>query len=152
MYISPLLHERSIVIIFIQHVVNRFIYIVHKTAQLHTALREMAKPISPATTRALVKKIKQACLDNNPNRAKELLLDWGHLTWPDQPPASIGDIAGRSSEALATELRLLNNALYSRSSGNWQGRELWAVFEHDLMMSEEKSETNQGKLEPLFKI
>lgn len=104
------------------------------------------------TRKILIKEFKQACLDNNPTRSKEKLLLWGRMTWPDRPPASIGEIANRCSETLAVEIRSLNNALYSRSVDNWQGRELWRAFELESKRMENRQVRDKGKLEPLFKI
>ena len=105
-----------------------------------------------SSQRILIKQIKQACLDENPARAKELLLQWGRMTWPDRLPTSIGEIANRCSEQLAIEIGILNNVLYSRTSANWKGPELWQAFEQELKVREQKPELNKGKLEPLFKI
>ena len=104
------------------------------------------------TLRVLLKELKQACLDNNPAGAKERLMRWGRMAWPDRPPASLGEIANRCTDALAVELRLLNNALYSRTGSDWQGQELWRVFEQQLKRMDTRPEKNKGKLEPLFKI
>lgn len=102
--------------------------------------------------RMLLKELKQACLDNNPTGAKERLMLWGRMNWPDRPPVSLGEIANRCTDALAVELRLLNNALYSRAGSDWQGRELWRALEQELKRMETRPEKNKGKLEPLFRI
>jgi hypothetical protein len=100
----------------------------------------------------LIQALKQACLDNQPLRTKEHLLRWGRMHWPDRPPASIGEVADRCGAPLAIEIRLLNNVLYGRNGGHWQGRDLWRAFEQELKARERKPEKRQGKLEPLFKI
>jgi len=107
---------------------------------------------SSVTLRAVIKELKQACMDNNPSRSKEKLLLWGRLAWPDLPPASIGEIANRCTDMLAVEIRLLNDALYSRNTDNWQGKELWREFEKEVNRIKVKPVQDRGKLEPLFKI
>ena len=107
---------------------------------------------SNATLKTVIKEFKQVCMANNPSRSKEKLLLWGRLAWPDQPPASIGEIAKRCSEALAVEIRLLNNALYSRNADSWQGRDLWREFEKEVNRMKHKPVQDKGELEPLFKI
>ena len=79
-------------------------------------------------------------------------MQWGRMAWPDRPPASIGEVANRCTETLAVELRQLNNALYSRSGGTWQGQDLWRAFEQEIKRFQDRPEQNKGKLEPLFKI
>lgn len=100
----------------------------------------------------LIRELKQACLSNDPAGTKEKLLLWGRMQWPDRPPASIGDIAGRCPESLAVEIQALNNALYSRTVNDWQGRELWQAFEQENKRMKDRPVRDKGKLEPLFKI
>lgn len=105
-----------------------------------------------SSIRISVREFKQACMDNNPVLAKEKIISWGRLHWPDRPPASIGEISNRSSKDLAIELNLLNNVLYSRDGSDWRGRDLWLAFQKELKTFEVKKEQDKGKLEPLFKI
>ena len=104
------------------------------------------------TQRALIKELKQACLANNPAGAKEKLMQWGRMVWPERPPASIGEVANRCTESLAVEIRLLNNALYSRTGGDWRGQDLWRAFEQEIKKIQDRPVRDKGKLEPLFKI
>ena len=117
-----------------------------------SAKRSEQEDSSKVTLRALIKDIKQACLDNNPATVKEKLMRWGCMVWPERPPASIGEIANRCSESLAVEIRQLNNALYSRTGGDWQGQDLWQAFAQEIKKIQDRPVQDKGKLEPLFKI
>ena len=102
--------------------------------------------------RYLVKDLKRACATNQPVLAKEKLLAWGRSHWSTNPPGSIGEIANRCHDALAREIRNLNNALYSRSAKTWDGKNLWQAFVQELKHQEKKTTTETGNLEPLFRI
>ena len=100
----------------------------------------------------LIKQLKQACRESNPEKTKELLLQWARVCWPDQAIMSISDIAKYSGDGLVNEIHLLNTALYSRSQGQWNGENFIMVFLKETESLKKKELGEQGKLEPLFKI
>lgn len=102
--------------------------------------------------RQLRKELRQACLSHAPDRVKSLMLHWGRLYWPDDPPASLGDIGRRSHPALAAEIHRLNHALYGNTREDWRGEAFWQAFEHAAAQGGEGKEKDEGRLEPLYRI
>jgi len=96
--------------------------------------------------------LRQACLSHAPGRVRELLLRWGRLTWPANPPANLGEIGERSHPALAEEIRRLNQALYGNAPGEWRGDTLWQAFEHAAQQRRGKKREEEGRLEPLYRL
>lgn len=118
--------------------------------------RNLAKDIDEGDNTASVKlalrDLKRACSVNNATDAKDTLLRWGKIVWAESPPASIGDIGKRCSADLACEIHLLNNALYNRNQGSWEGEQFWQVFTAEQKNKEKKHEKKSGKLEPLYRL
>jgi len=96
--------------------------------------------------------LRAACLSHSPARVRELLLKWGRLTWPEDPPANLGEIGVRSHPALAEEIRRLNHALYSQIPGDWRGEAFWQAFEHARKQRQQAGQVEQGRLEPLHRL
>ena len=56
--------------------------------------------------------------------ARAAVLEWGRRQWQDDPPRSIGDVARRVAEPLASELVNLNRVSYGPERVTWDGRPL----------------------------
>jgi hypothetical protein len=56
--------------------------------------------------------------------ARSAVLEWSRRRWRDDPPRSIGDVARRVAEPLATELVNLNRVSYGPERVSWDGRPL----------------------------
>jgi hypothetical protein len=103
----------------------------------------------------LVRNVLAACDRNDPVRTKTGLMDWSKAVWPGDPPQGIGDIAARTGPGLAPELIRLNQALYSRQSHGWDGRELKRLFSREagnFTPQRGSGGPDEGRLEPLFRI
>ena len=123
------------------------------------ALRFLKKP-PPAkpekhdspNKRQAVRSLKRACYDNDTQSAKDALLNWARIAWPEFPPNSLGDIEHRCSGTLKSEIEILNHCLYSAEKTKWQGQQLWvAFFQHQKERAVPKNKGTIG-LEPLYKL
>lgn len=97
---------------------------------------------------ALEKTLKRACWENNPQAAKQALLQWGKAEFGTE---SLGAIAVYCSAALREEILALNRLLYSGQHQDWQGQSLWQAFSAKPLAASGAKESGDG-LEPLFKI
>ena len=102
--------------------------------------------------KVIMKELKQACFTNNPTLAKDKLLQWSRIYWPDSPPVNLGEIARRSEGNLHQEIYRLNNSLYGKHAGNWTGATLWESFSKEWPKKDNSVKIKQGKLEPLYKL
>ena len=100
----------------------------------------------------ILKELKKACAGNDPERTKELLLQWARLNWPKNPPRSLGETGKRCGSTLKQEIDGLNNALYGKGGEAWDGGPFWRVFSGERPQNEKPGEEPKGKLEPLFRI
>jgi len=108
--------------------------------------------VNPEKIKAIMKQLKSACEKNEPNLTKGPLLEWGRQQWPDNPPMSIGHIAERVDEALAKQLLLLNDALYSDDKNHWRGELLWQGMQQLNARSKQQQVRQKTTIAPLFRI
>ena len=111
--------------------------------QRQTGAGNMALSESP-----LEKAIKRACWENNPQAAKQLLLQWGKAEFGAD---SLAGLASRCEQPLRDEIEDLNRLLYAPGGREWQGRDLWTAFSGQVRRATAPVSLGDG-LEPLFKI
>lgn len=71
--------------------------------------------------------IEKAYRKKDAYAAKQALLHWASLRWPDDPPGNLGRLAARCPGNVQTQILKLENALYSPSGGgDWNHREIWS--------------------------
>lgn len=81
-------------------------------------------PLHKQQARSL-KRARKAAQANDTAGVKSALLEWGRLQWPDDVPRSLGALATRVSEPLATELERLCSQTYGPAAGDgWSGQAL----------------------------
>lgn len=95
-----------------------------------------------------VKSLKKACADNNATAAKDALLAWGRAR---NGATSLGAIAAESDTKLRDEILHLNQVLYGKKAGQWQGKNLFQAF-IDNKAGAKAAATDDDKLEPLYRL
>jgi hypothetical protein len=101
--------------------------------------------------KALIKKLKQACHNNDLKQVKEALISFAQMHWQNNAPHSLGGIAPRCDEPLQTEIQALNRLLYCKKAENWQGAGLWKAFKAYYAQTRKSEKTFVDELEPLYK-
>ncbi len=97
---------------------------------------------------AIEKALKRACWENNPQAAKQAVLQWGRIQFGSD---SLGSIARLCSEPLQTQIENLNQLLYSGQQKTWIGEHLWEAFSKNHIETGTVSAKDEG-LEPLYKL
>ena len=97
---------------------------------------------------ALEKNLKHACWENNPNAAKQALLQWGKAHFGAD---SLATLARLCPEFLGGEIEQLNQHLYSGQKQAWLGEKLWQAFSNTKFEKGVKA-AGEEVLEPLFKL
>jgi hypothetical protein len=82
--------------------------------------RPKAPPVRKLKT-VYLKTARQAAQRGDASEVKALLLSWGRLAWPENPPRNIGDIAARVPDPLAAELKRLCDLTYGPVRESWDG-------------------------------
>jgi len=95
-----------------------------------------------------VKKLKEACANNDVQAAKNTLLAWGKQKFNAN---NLGSIADYCDARLRDEILDLNQTLYSKDANQWSGKKLMQAFTEN--KAREKIAVNeQSTLEPLHRL
>ncbi|GAB6139296.1 BatD family protein [Methylosoma difficile] len=95
-----------------------------------------------------VKALKQACATNDAQAAKTALLAWGQQLFGC---SSLGALAPHCEARLRDEILLLNQTLYSKDNGQWQGKKLFQTFSENKARAK-LAEQEDSALEPLYRL
>jgi len=94
-----------------------------------------------------VKSLRQACRENDSDKAKQALLEWGKESFEKN---NLEAIAQQCDAELSIEIQSLNTTLYSQNAVQWQGELLWSAFQQRESLVDETKPVDS--LPPLFKI
>lgn len=81
-----------------------------------------------AANRRLLRELRAACKRDDARRAHALLLEWAALRLPGEPPSSLGAMADRLPDDLASAVAELERALYGPDREAWEGGRLAAAL------------------------
>ena len=88
---------------------------------------------SPADIATARRRVLDACRDAAPRVARDALLDWAGLAWPESPPRDLVALAARvRDESLAQAILDLDRALWSAGGMSWGGQSLAASLPREL--------------------
>lgn len=91
--------------------------------------REENQKKDDASRRKAVKAFKEACLTNDPAKAKDALLLLARTIWKDDSVRTLSDAAGKfADDGFFVEIENLNEALYSKEKHDWNGFAFWKAF------------------------
>jgi len=99
----------------------------------------------------ILRQLKKACMKHEAAAAKEALLLWARIQWPETS-LGLGEIGKRLGEPAASEIAALNARLYGQSSKPWlHGSELWGAFEAALSrLKSQKKRPRKERLSPMY--
>lgn len=126
---------------------STLIYFLTGKRNAKSSLVTEKSPAKPDFSQAL----KQACQQNDPQAAKQALLQWGLSQYGVN---SLGAIAEQCDSRLRDEILQLNHLLYAPDSlgtESWQGKRLYQAFTEQ-NVSQKLQRTPDEALEPLFRI
>ena len=94
-----------------------------------------------------IKKLKQACNDNDPLATKNALLDWGKIKFNSH---NMAEIAAHCEARLRDEIYSLNQTLYAKQTTPWQGKKLFQFFSEN-KAREKVAKNESDELDSLYK-
>ncbi len=118
----------------------------------NNAPREPEVPPVHKQQARFLKAARKAALAGDASAVKSNLLEWARLQWPEQPPRSIGDVAGRVSVPLATQLEQLCSASYGPGGREWDGNALAKSLRSFSVLNDEVEERSAEGLPPLSPV
>ncbi|WP_019215840.1 BatD family protein [Legionella tunisiensis] len=93
--------------------------------------RQWRRQAERQTTSQVMKQLAKACLDNQATEARDALLKWARLQWPEANLLNLTDVEKLVTDArFKEEINQLAQALYHdvSSQKTWQGAALWAAI------------------------
>lgn len=111
-------------------------------------------PIKPATENhtasksQLLKDFQQACQANDARQVARTLIELAQLSWPDDPPRSIGTLAERVDKG-KNELLELDRYLYARTDSQWDGQAVCESFKNGFSIKASAADS-ETILKPLY--
>ena len=101
--------------------------------------RDTRPPVSapaeepPRGTAAARRRVLDACRDASPRAARDALLFWAGLAWPESPPRDLIALAARTrGQPLAEAILVLDRALWSARDIGWSGQSLASGLPREL--------------------
>lgn len=100
-----------------------------RAARRRRRTRSGASRAAGAPARSALRRLGVACRRGDAPAARDALLSWGRVQWPDAPPRAVGALAERLPEELAGPVQTLSRTLYAGDPDSWQGKDLAAVLD-----------------------
>ena len=95
--------------------------------------------------------VKQACLQNKPQQAREALLRWASVTWEGSGHRNLGSVARKfgqttqGASAAQQAIQDLDRTLYSAKAGEWNGTRFWETIAPEMQALEKTKGTWAAK-------
>ena len=112
----------------------------------------MAKTEKQENRKHVINGLKRACQGNDPVAAKDCILKWAGIIWPESTPASLGQLEKRYTGRFSEQLCILSQTLYSARQQDWNGSEFFQAFEAVKQDAGKTEKEKAGGLEPLYKL
>jgi hypothetical protein len=106
-----------------------------------------APPPSPVAAKSFV---RTACEAKDPRAARDALLSWAAVRWPEDPPRRLEDVARRLDGPAGEALRNLDRSLYSNEGTPWDGRGAWTQLSPALGRERGTGDSGKAALPPLY--
>ena len=112
--------------------------------------KPVEKQPAPASSIAnILPRLRRACEANDARKAAQALLELGRARWPNDPPRSLGQVAGRLGHG-REQISILDRALYAADASTWTGADLWASLENAWNERVMPKKTAGEPLQPLY--
>ncbi|WP_115707585.1 BatD family protein [Legionella sainthelensi] len=108
------------------------------------------KPSEKDQYKKALNELHKSCMQANPQQARDALLKWARLHWPDASILNLTDLTRRSTHAaFKKQVQILSQILYkSHEKILWRGDELWDSIQYMKKNNKQKKE-NKTDLPPI---
>ncbi len=110
---------------------------------------ENSRPPKTDRRNKILAELRAACQAGDGFAVCRALLAWGKRVWPADPPKGLVELASRFDEAAAADILALNQSLYGRQRGSWDGDAIWSAVKNHSAQQHTRKHPAEG-LEPLY--
>ncbi|MBH98742.1 MAG: hypothetical protein CMM56_09885 [Rhodospirillaceae bacterium] len=128
--------------------VFRFGWIDQKS--IPTKKAENMKPNAMPNQSQLLRGIRAACAKNDPQTARDLLLDWAEKFVVGNP-RTLGHLASQVSGEFSEAISALEKSLYGPDTGGWNGASLANALKGLRQLESKNNDVSKEVLQPLYK-
>ncbi len=122
------------------------VYLLRK--RKNNPLSEQAtNPPQQADLKSIQKALKQSCEQNNPQAARQALLEWGKEQYNAY---NLAALSPNCSSELKAQIQLLNQSLYAATPQAWDGQMLFQTFLANQTRQDNAEDGNAEVLKPLY--
>ena len=97
-----------------------------------------------------LKSARKAALAGDARALRHAMLEWSRLQWPENPPRSIGELAGRVSSPLSDALRQLSEVSYGKAGSGWDEQAMAKAIRSFAIVDESSRPQSDEALPPLM--
>ncbi|KTD42695.1 BatD family protein [Legionella parisiensis] len=114
------------------------------------ALQKSKKNAGKGQYKTALNTLHKACMQGNPQRARDALLTWSKLHWPDALILNLTDLTRLATDtSFKKQVQTLSQVLYKNKEKTlWRGDELWRSVEQMKKNNTNKKE-NESALPPI---
>ncbi len=110
---------------------------------------ENSRPPKTERRNKILAELRAACQAGDGFAVCRALLAWGKTVWPADPPKGLAELASHFDEAAAADILALNQSLYGRQRGSWDGDAIWSAVKNHSAQQHARKHPAEG-LEPLY--
>ena len=97
-----------------------------------------------------LKSARKAALAGDARALRAAMLEWSRLQWPESPPRSIGELAGRVSPPLSAALRQLSEVSYGIAGDGWDEQAMAKALRSFAIVDDSSRRGSAETLPPLM--
>ena len=102
--------------------------------------------------KSLSAKVEKQAKNNNAIKTRDALILWANSFYDNESLASLTRLSALCSEELATELRQLNQVLYSAEKSSWNNsKQFLLAFKNEQLLTHKSKNKQPSALSPLYK-
>jgi len=107
------------------------------------------QPADPTRITGALVALRLACQQNDPRAARHALIDWSKLHFQLAHTPNLQQIKSMSSPTLSAAVDLLERALFSADSSNWDGQSLFVAIRDEAQPADSTTTSPKWQLYPI---
>ncbi len=121
-----------------------------KKPKSRSATEKVKTEVTFTPVKAATSAVEKHAKNNDAENTRAALIEWAKAIYTDDSITNLSQISERCSAQLATEIRHLNESLYSPEKPSWSGKPLLAAFKTESSLTNKQAGEKTTVLKPLY--